>query len=196
MLTEQTTVAWQDSRDGVALLERMSQPSTLRALSNILDRAEALDKLSEKLVSSSEESPQLLSIGVDTADELFQEAAERGIDWDDRIKQMIPLIERLTEPGQLRRLEGLLDFADQIPGLVSMAVDTFDNEMEASVEGGFDLASLGELGSKAGSAILEAAREPADVKGLFSLFRQMNDPDRRKALGFLMTFLKHLGKRL
>lgn len=196
MLTEQTTAAWQDSRDGVALLERMSQPSTLRALSNILDRAEALDKLSEKLVSSSEEIPQLVSIGVDTADELFQDAAERGVDWDDRMKRMIPLIERLTEPDQLRRIEALLDFADQIPGLVSMAVDTFDNEMDTSVEEGFDLASLGELGSKAGGALMQAVQEPGEVKGIFSLLRQMNDPDRRKATAFLMTFLKHLGKRL
>ena len=37
---------------------------------------------------------------------------------------------------------------------------------------------------------------PAKVGGVFGLLRALNDPDRQKALGFLMNLLKHLGKTM
>ncbi|MDH3648052.1 MAG: DUF1641 domain-containing protein [Saprospiraceae bacterium] len=197
MLVDQTTMSWKDSQEGLELLESLAKPSNLTALSNIIDRLEALDQMSEKLVNSSNQLPQLVSIGVDTVDDLYLTAAQHGIDWEQRFKLILPLLERLTEPKQIAKVEAILDLTDQLPGLISMVIDTVDDEMDKSTSQGFDLAKVAELTSNAGGALMAAASEPKpEIHGIFSLIRKLNDPDRRKALGFLMAFLKNLGKRL
>jgi uncharacterized protein YjgD (DUF1641 family) len=56
---------------------------------------------------------------------------------------------------------------------------------------------LADLGSKMAIAMSDTKVDEIEMPGgIFTLLRKIRDPDRQKALGFLLSFLKNLGRRL
>lgn len=90
-----------------------------------------------------------------------------------------------------------MTLADQAPGLIAMTVDMFDEGMKEVMAKDFDLSSIMELAGESNRALIAAKAEPpAKVGGIFGLLRLIKDKDRQKGLGFLMNFLKHLGRNI
>jgi uncharacterized protein YjgD (DUF1641 family) len=93
--------------------------SALAAIAARLDRIEArLSAIPEDGVLQ-----RAVATAVDAADGL---AARHGVDPDVRLRTLVRVADRLTDPALLDRLERLDHAAAQVPGLVATAVDTFD----------------------------------------------------------------------
>lgn len=122
----------QISERSMSITERLNQPQTQAMLHRLLDHAEELDKL----LQAAHELPNLVAIAVDLFDSLARQAAEQGIDLEQRAADILTLVKKLTEPQNMQALSKLVDhlpklqqaagMADELPNLVSIAVDTFD----------------------------------------------------------------------
>lgn len=183
----------------------------------------------ESLISLAEEAPGLVSMAIDSLDETVKHAAAQGVDFNERLKALGSVGEKMTRPPVLEQLGGLADLAVQAPGLASLLIDSIDESMREAKENGLDMVSLGsnslkaidqlakliasdefagmlqsgvlsaatlKLLSEASEALEETQSRPVKKIGLFGTISALGDSDRKKALGFLMSFLKSFGKRL
>ncbi|MDX1477388.1 MAG: DUF1641 domain-containing protein [Saprospiraceae bacterium] len=164
---------------------------TLSLLREILERMERIESTVEQLKTAGTQLPGLLAIGVDSADEMAAGLQRADIDMDERMRNAARLFDLMTDPATVRQLEDLLKFSHNLPGLLALAADSFDE-----LATGSDLDKVVELAGAAGQALTRAGQDPADGVGLIGLIRAMRDPDRRRAMGFLMNYLKHFGKQL
>jgi len=246
---------WLDTSAGKHLQESLSNEKVLKGLDHLLQRIDTLENAVEKLTSVMEQGPGMVSMVTDMADEGYRNAAKKGIDIEQRLNNALSLAEKLTAPAMMEKLEGLLKFADQAPGLISMTmdmvdegykrsaqngvyieermgnalamaekltapamvekldglltladqapglismmVDSFDEQMRRMDVGSIDIEGLMELGKEATSAFAKAKDMPdAKVGGIFSMLRTMRDPDRQKAIGFLMNIAKAYGQQM
>ena len=96
----------------------------------------------------------------------------------------------------VQKLNDLVSLTNQLPGIVAMAVDTVDEGMRTARDNGLEPETLVDWAGQFGRAMREAKNEPVSKVGLFGMIRALNDPDRQKALGFSLNFLKHLGKQM
>ncbi|MEZ4933682.1 MAG: DUF1641 domain-containing protein [Saprospiraceae bacterium] len=139
---------------------------------------------------------RLAAMKIDIIDEAYRDAdALNNI--DDRLKSAVELAEKLTDPVMTEKLNGLIKLGDQMPGLIAMGADIFDEQMRNANNDGFDPENLIEVAKTANRALTNARNEPpAKVGGIFGMLRILKDPDRQRGLGFLMNFLKHFGKNI
>jgi len=179
-----------DSRikDGLHLLGRLSDPKVNASLNGLIDLLE--------------QSPGLVSMAADSMDEVIAQSNSGPIRLDDRIRGITHVLNKLSDPVMVDKLDNLLELADQAPGLVSMTVDSIDEFMQRNpylVEDTLSFLKQENLIflKQAGDALTEAqSQQPAKVGGIFGLLRTLKDPDRQNALGFLMNVLKNLGKKI
>lgn len=92
-------------------------------------RLERIEQKLDRLSSLTEEAPVMMSMATDSVDELMTRARHKGIDVDDRMRDGLHLLGRLSEPEVNRALHSLVDFVEQAPGLMSMAADSVDEEI-------------------------------------------------------------------
>jgi uncharacterized protein YjgD (DUF1641 family) len=128
-----------------SLADRLNDPQTNAALHRLLDRAESLDRVLEV----AEQVPNLLAAATDVFDSLCKQASEQGIDLEARAAELLTLLEKLTSPestaalGQLiERLPQLANASqmlDELPKLVAIAIDVFDEWANELKEDGIDL---------------------------------------------------------
>jgi uncharacterized protein YjgD (DUF1641 family) len=112
-----------------------ARPSQIELLGRIDARLERLEARLARLDPLLDAAPGLLALTGDTVDEL---AAELG-DADDRVRSLVALAERVSRPETLARLHAAIDVLDQIPGLLAIAGDTFDELAQAAAERGIPL---------------------------------------------------------
>ena len=160
------------------LAKRLSDPAISSSLNSLLD--------------FTEQAPGLVSMVADTLDETL--AGKPGqTSFDDKLKAMNHLLDRVTDPSTQEKLDNLFQLADQAPGLVAMVIDSIDDIMA----GDYLVKNSIEFIQQGNEALSEAKHQKINkVGGLFGLMRTLKDPDRQKALGFLMNVLKNLGKKL
>ena len=246
---------WTDSPAGRQIQERLSEEKTLQSINRLLDRIDTLEKAVENLTTIMAQGPGLVSMAADTVDESYRQAARRGIDVEQRLAGALQIAEKLTDPKMVEKLDNLLAFADQAPGLISMMVDmadesyrkaqksgvnpedrlsnalqiaekltatetvtklndllvlaeqapglvamlvdSIDEEMRKANTGGLDINNLMDYGKLIGLSLSDAKAMPeTKVTGVFGLLRALRDPDRQKALGFLMNFAKAFGSNM
>lgn len=170
-------VTFEDSLgNGIHLLKRLADPMLSARINGLLDTLE--------------EAPGLVSIVADTLDETIKNASQGRVRFEDRLTGAGQLLSRLTDPAMVGKVDGLLDFADQSSGLLAIGMDSLDELMANNYENLDFVKKLGE-------AFEEARNEPPDkVGGIFGLMRSIKDPDRQKALSFLLNILKQFGKKI
>jgi hypothetical protein len=125
-----------------------------RILDELKKISARLDRLEESLAlveETSQQAPQLVAVVTDTADYYIRQVQDRGIDIDERLRALMPLLERMTQPRTLKALEEVLEHApalasaagalEDVPGLVAMAVDMFDEFVGRQIEAGRDVTS-------------------------------------------------------
>ena len=112
-------------------------------------RVENIERMLSRIETQLAELPNLVATGVDTMDGLAREANERGIDIDQRLEALVSLLELSTRPAVVKTMELAAEAAQHGPGLVAMAVDTFDKIVLDMQERGVEVCegvdSLGKL---------------------------------------------------
>ena len=170
-------------------------------LQNALEIAEKLtapamvDKLNH-LFKLTDQMSGLVAMKVDAMDEIYREADANGVNLDERIKSALSLAEKITAPDMMEKMEGLIQMSNQLPGLIAMGADIFDERMRKAREEGYDPQHLIDIARTANHALTNAQNEPPAKVGLFGIFKMLKDPDRQRGLGFIMNFLKHFGKKI
>lgn len=108
----------------------------LDAIERQLSRLEPiLDSLSGAVASA----PGAIAAATDIFDEQARFAEANGIDLENRLKHIVALAERLTDPKMVEGLEALLEFAPQAPGMIAMMVDIFDEQAKKMEAEGVDI---------------------------------------------------------
>lgn len=109
-------------------------------------RLDAIEQRLDRLFSLIEvlgEAPKAASALVDVVDERVSRMEERGVDVQERLDALVPLLEKATEPAVLNLLGQVIELAPTLPGLISMLVDMGDEFAGKVQDDGIDpVASL------------------------------------------------------
>ena len=181
------------SANGINIDERLG---AALQIAEKLTAPEMVEKL-DGLLTMANQAPGLMAMTMDMVDDGVKSASANGINIDERLGAALQIAEKLTAPEMVEKLDSMLTMANQAPGLISMAMDTFDDEMKHFSALDIDPGVFLEIASILSSSIKEAEHMPkAKVSGIFSMLKTMRDPDRQKAIGFMMNVAKAYGKRL
>lgn len=118
---------------------RLNNPETALALNRLLDRMDALESAMQQLSVTIGQGPRMVAMLGDMVDDAYRTAAASGINLEERAHKGLHLLNRLTEPQMVERVEGLLTLAEQAPGLAAMAGDMIDNAYRSAAQQGIDL---------------------------------------------------------
>lgn len=124
-----------------------------------------------QLVHLSNQAPGLIAMAIDVLDEGYRKAVQEGLDLETLVQQGVFALKQMTE-------------------LLS------SSEFRALMESGVLSPSTLKIVSQAGEALNASQKEEAAKVGLFGAMRALKDPDRKRAMGFLLSFMKNFGKNL
>lgn len=145
-------------RAGLALTERLTEPTTLASLNQLLDMAE--------------QGPGLVAMVGDVVDETAV-----SLDLESRLHAGLSIAEKATQPETLNKLDEMFDIL---------------LEAESGVLNPEAVRTVGKMAQ----ALVASQKEAPPKVGLFGLMRTLGDPEIQTALGFLINFAKHFGRRL
>ena len=168
---ERGVVVDERAREGLMLLEKMTEPETAAALGAVLDRSEHLERLS----ALAEDAPDAIATVVDILDTEYARAAERGYDPEQILRRSFNALGQLGDLFQSDEFEALLESGVLDP--------------EA-------LQAVGSLGSALVDTQKEARRGETPQRGFFGLLGALRDDDVQRAIGFITTFAKKFGQNL
>lgn len=126
--------------NGTAVLQaKLNDPDTVAALTRLLDRLDSIEETVDKLTTAVEHAPAFVSMATDTVDDAYRQAAEQGIDLDERIRLALSLAERMTTPEMVEQLDRFLTLVEQAPGLAAMVTDTVDDAYRTAQANGINI---------------------------------------------------------
>lgn len=159
--------------------------------------APAMVEKLDHLLQLVDQAPGLIAMTTDVVDDTYRRMSAQGINIENRLAVALNIAEKLTTPAMVEKLDNLLQLADQAPGLIAMTVDMVDEEMGKVNNSRIDIPALLEVGKQLSSAVTKS-RTMADAKvgGIFSMLKTMRDPDRQRAIGYLMNIAKAFGQEL
>jgi uncharacterized protein YjgD (DUF1641 family) len=165
-------------------------PSPASALSRVEQK---LDRL-ERRLAFLDQLPAVLEAGAASADDLA-----RTHQLHERMENALSLVEKLTRPETLAKLEQLLELAnaapDHLAGMLGMLDDLATQAQQQGVDLGTVVPDLAETVLSTLRAI-QSARTNIDQPGLFAVLGALRDPDVSRAFGFGLEFARTLGKDL
>lgn len=133
---------------GTQLQARLDNPQTVAALTRLLDRVEALEKMMGMAEEVVQQGPGLAAMVADSVDEFYANAARSGTDLEIVLENALQIARRLQNPrltqvltkllDQTESLEMLVSLVEQGPGVTAMMADSLDEMMRISVESGID----------------------------------------------------------
>ncbi len=159
------------AREGLRLLEKLTEPETTAALEQVLDRSPQL----EELTALAEDAPAAIATVVDILDAEYARAAEKGYDPEQTLRQTFGALSRLGELFRTDEFEALLDSGVLDPQALQV---------------------VGSLGSALVDTQKEASAGETPAQGFFGLLGALRDPDVKRAVGFITTFAKKFGQNL
>jgi hypothetical protein len=180
----------------------------LGALARLEARLSGIEGALARVTGIAAHAEPLTAALVDSFDDAAAQLSTRGVDVDERLRAALSLAERLTAPETVRAVELALTLAQQLPGFVAAAVDSFDDTAARLGERGIDvdartrgaLSTLEGLTSPAmiaaTHALLEAEREPPARIGMFGLLGALRNPDVQRALGLAVRVAERVGAAL
>lgn len=128
----------------------------------------ALDVL-EPTITLVQQAPMMVATAVDTFDALVAEGREHGIDLDQRLRDGLVMLQRLSAPDTLRALNVLLD---RLPTLAALA-PMVDNA----------------------PTLLDRAHREARPLGLFGTLGALGDPGVQRAVGLAVAAARLVGQQ-
>ena len=204
---------WEETPAGQQVKARLAEEKTLLALDKILARLDIVEEAVSGLAKVMHQGPGMAAMVADMADEAYRRTDANGINIETHLKGALEIAEKLTAPAMVDKLNNLLTITDQLPGLIAMTADMADEAYRQADNRGVSIEQrLGvalELAeklteptmvNKLSGALAFADQLPGLIAptkvGVFGMLTALRDPDRQKALGFSLNFLKHLGKQL
>jgi len=125
------------STDAAAsLADRLNDPKTVESLNRLLDHADDLDRLVSTAKTLEETVTNLIAIGTDMFDNLAARQAATGVGLEQRAENLIAILMTMTEPQNVKAIQSLAsrlpqlaaaaEMADEVPNLVAIVTDVFD----------------------------------------------------------------------
>jgi hypothetical protein len=108
-------------------------------LARIEARLTAIETKIDSVWKASAMVPDIVATVTDSVDGAIQSMQQRGIDVDERMRALLSLLERLTEPNTLRALESLVTLGESVPHLIATITDTVDEFAQRAQEQGLDI---------------------------------------------------------
>jgi uncharacterized protein YjgD (DUF1641 family) len=155
------------SSRGVNIDERLRAAA---AISEKLTRPEMMERF-DKLIDLAGQAPGITAMVVDTIDESYRKALESGLDLGTIASNGLSVILSLSNILSSEEFTALMNSKILSPNTLKVV-------------------------SGAAEAMVESRHQPTKKMGLFGIMRALNDPDRQKAIGFIMSFMKAFGKQL
>ena len=152
-------------RLSLAVLERATEPATLRAL--------------DRLLAWAPTAPDMIAMLVDSLDGAIGRLAARGVDPDRALGNLTAALELLTSDAVLELLRTTTERTAAIHTLVSSRM--LDPDVIAVL-------------ARSGEALRTAATEPGEGVGAFGMLRALGHADMRTATGFLLRFARAFGR--
>lgn len=159
------------AREGLHLLEQLTEPETARALAAVMDRADQLEDLMQLV----DRAPDAIATVVDMLDAEVAKAYARGHSPEETLRQTVGTLGRLGELFRTDEFEALLDSGVLDPEALNV---------------------VGSLGAALVDTQKEATRGKTPKRGVFGLLGALRDPDVQHAIGFLTQFAKKFGQNL
>ena len=143
--------------------------AALARLNSLATRLEhALDVL-EPTIALAQQAPLMIATAVDTFDALVAEGREHGIDVDQRLRDGLRMLERLSAPDTMRALNTLLD---RLPTLAALAPLVDD-----------------------APALLDNARRATRPLGLLGTLGALREPNVQAAVGLAVSTARLVGQQ-
>lgn len=139
-------------------------------LAEKLTQPERVKKL-YALLELSDQVPGIMAMTVDVLDESYRKAMAQGLDLGTLFTQSVAVLKQLSTVLNSQEFASLMNSSILSPATLNVI-------------------------SKAGTALVECGPEQCEQVGIFGLVRGLGDPDRKKAIGFLMNFAKRFGQKL
>lgn len=169
-----------------ALVERLQDPRVASGLQNLLDHVDLLAILViglDGFVGRSELIGEALIEGVSEVRELSESSAATGsLDIAGTVSSLVALASAL--PKLTPALTRVAD-EDVVAGMLDSGIFSPDS-----------LAHIGVLASAVNRGATDAVETPIQVKGAYSMLRQLKDPDVARGLGYTLSILKAVGREL
>jgi DNA-binding transcriptional ArsR family regulator len=215
------------------ILEQLTQPPMLEVLKKVSSLAptlgspavlEAFEFLAHHAdqfapwIKILADVPGLLSTGVNGLDETVAHLKNSGVDIQERGRSLIQLVLQATDPRTLQLFSELLHQREtlllgvhamrDLPGILSMAVDSLDEFYRNYDLNGHDLGDLFHslrrgildihtvsIVASAGEALADSERDYQPAS-LFQMLKALGEPEFRSTMGFLLSFVRHFSHSL
>ena len=166
------TTSLAEIRDAVSVdgaRDSVTDPS-IAHLSQLVARLERVLGVLEPALSLVQQVPPMIATAVDTFDALVAEGRANGIDVDQRVRDALHLLERVSAPETMRALNVMLD---RMPALAELApmLDTVPQ-------------------------IVDDARRTARPIGLLGTLGALRDPNVQAAVGVAVATARTVGQQL
>lgn len=136
MVTDMTDAAVRSASDrGVDVDERLRAALTIAEKLTAPSMVEKIDTF----IAAIDQAPGMVSMVADIADSTVRSASEKGVDIDERLRAALAIAEKLTAPSMVKKINTLVDAADQTSGMVSMTVDIIDDTVRTAANKGVDI---------------------------------------------------------
>lgn len=142
--------------------------ATVAHLDDVATRMASVLATLEPAAALIQQAPPMIAVAVDTFDALVADGRKQGIDVDERLRDTLRLVERLTAPETMRGLEVMLKQVHVLERLAPM------------------LEPL--------PAALDEAQRTAQPVGFFGALRALGDPDVQRAIGLSVSLARVLGR--
>lgn len=133
----------------IPLREAMDDPVVAEAVARLVGRTPELDRLAERATQFNTAIDGLLATGMDVVDEQCAAVNASGTPVDQRLSSLLQLVLKLTEPKNIKALQLLIDrlpqleqasrLLEEVPNLIAIAVDVFDDFASQMKSEGVDL---------------------------------------------------------
>lgn len=140
------------SEDKIRGVEADDTGPSLEEVAARLDRIEAALEKIVGIIDEGQALPGMAAMMVDVADEYVATAAAAGIDVDERVRQVMRVSMKVTDPMVLTTLErvldrfeefsGLVDLLEGVPASLAAVVDVVDDFVERAQEAGIDMIDM------------------------------------------------------
>lgn len=137
----------------VDLNARINNPDTAAAIDRLLYRIDELEQTVNTITNMIQDAPGFVAMAGDVVDGAYRDAANRGIDLEERAVTGLRLLEKLTEPKTSAQAQKLLELADQMPGMAAMLGDIVDDACRSITESGIDIEGTLRQGAGAASKL-------------------------------------------
>lgn len=169
-----------------SLLDRLEDPKVASGLENLLDHVDLL---------------AILVIALDGFVSRSEVIGEAMVDGVTEVRGLVDASE-IAGPADLAGLAATaVALSSALPKLTPSITRVADEDLIGSVlDSGIvsadSLAHIGLLATAVNQGAADAAVDPIEVKGAFSVYRQLKDPDIARGLGYTLSILKAVGRQV